>query len=77
MSDTPIRHLLGKDGRDPGCEGAFEVLDQYVEAKRRGADIEARFGDFITHVRNCAACREDTDGLLAALDDLEGPAPSK
>ena len=77
MTDTPLGHLLGNDGRDPGCEGAFEVLDQYVEALRRGGEVEARYADFVTHIRNCAACREDTEGLLAALGDLEGPPPSK
>ena len=70
MSDKRLEHLLGTDARDPGCDGAFEVLDQYVEAVRRGVDVEARHADFVTHLRNCAACREDTEGLLAALDDL-------
>jgi len=77
MNDTPLDRLLGSKGRDPGCEGAFEILDQYVEAVRRGADVEARYADFVTHIRNCAACREDTEGLLAALDDLEQPPPAK
>ena len=77
MTDQPLERLLGTAGRDPGCEGAFEVLDQYVEAMRRGADVERRYADFVTHIRNCAACREDTEGLLAALDDLEPPPPAK
>jgi len=54
MTDEPLKRLLGTPARDPGCEGAFEVLDQYVEA-----------------------CREDTEGLLAALDDLEPPPPAR
>lgn len=77
MTDRPINRLLGTSRRDPGCEGAFEVLDQYVEAIRRGADVETRYTDFVTHLRNCAACREDTEGLLAALDDLDPPPPAK
>ncbi len=75
MNITPSAHLLGDDGRDPGCEGAFEVLDQYVEARRQGTQGEARFADFVAHIRNCAACREDTESLLSTLDDLEGFAP--
>ncbi len=73
MKKQPLEHLLGGSGRDPGCDGAFEVLDQYVEAVRRGADVEVRYSDFVNHIRNCAACREDTEGLLAALDQLEPP----
>jgi hypothetical protein len=73
MTRPPIEHLLGTSDRDPGCEGAFEYLDQYVEAVRRGEDPTTRYADFVTHIRNCAACREDTEGLLAALDLLEQP----
>ncbi len=76
MNDQSLKHLLGTSDRDPGCEGAFEVLDQYVEAVRRGEDVQLRFADFVTHIRNCAACREDTEGLLAALDDLDAPPPA-
>lgn len=76
MSDRPLDKLLGTARPDPGCDGAFEVLDQYVEAVRRGApDLATRYADFVTHIRNCAACREDTEGLLAALDALEPPPP--
>ena len=73
MTRPPLEQLLGNGARDPGCEGAFEVLDQYVEAVRSGADVGLRYADFLTHIRNCAACREDTEGLLAALNDLEQP----
>jgi hypothetical protein len=76
MTRPPIEKLLGGADRDPGCEGAFEVLDQYVEAVRRGEDPRLRYADFVAHIRNCAACREDTEGLLAALDLLEQPPPS-
>jgi hypothetical protein len=71
LTDTPLSPWLGSDHPDPGCEGAFEVLDRYVEALRRGLDVERRYPGFVTHIRNCAACREDTEGLLAALDRLE------
>jgi hypothetical protein len=73
MSDTPLERLLGTDARDPGCDGAFEVLDQYVEAVRRGEDPRLRYAEFVTHIRHCAACREDAEGLLAAANDLEPP----
>lgn len=77
MTDRLIDRRLGTSRRDSGCEGAFEVLDQYVEAIRRGADVETRYTDVVTHLRNCPACREDTELLLAALDDLDPPPPAK
>lgn len=76
MTKRPLDGLIGSNDRDPGCEGAFEVLDQYVEAVRRGEETRLRYADFVTHIRNCAACREDTEGLLAALDLLEQPPPT-
>ncbi|MFN8650597.1 MAG: hypothetical protein U0133_16195 [Gemmatimonadales bacterium] len=77
MNRPPIEQLLGGDDRDPGCDGAFEVLDQYVEAVRRGEDPRVRYAEFLAHIRSCAACREDTEGLLAALDLLhQSPPPT-
>lgn len=76
MKRPPIEGLLGTGERDPGCDGAFEVLDQYVEAVRRGEDPRLRYAEFVAHIRNCAACREDTEGLLAALDLLDQPPPT-
>ena len=74
MSDDPLARLLGHARRDPGCEGAFAELDAYCDAVRRGEDAARRFPAFTAHVENCAACREDTEGLLAALAELEREA---
>ena len=62
-----LDHLLETDDRDPGCDGALEVIDGYCEAVRRGEDAAQRFPDYAIHMRYCAACREDTEGLLAAI----------
>lgn len=70
MSASPIDRLLGSDDRDPGCDAGLDVIDQYCEAIRRGEDAARRFPGFATHIHNCAACREDTEALLAALDGL-------
>jgi len=71
MTRDPLEHLLGLPGRDPGCEAAFEQFDRYCDAVRRGEDAAREFPEFVTHIANCAACREDTEGLLAALKQLE------
>jgi hypothetical protein len=73
MSGTPIERLLGYPGRDPGCDEGFAQLDQYCDAVRRGENVAERFAGLLIHIANCPACREDTEGMLAALDDLERP----
>jgi hypothetical protein len=66
-----LERLLGLPGRDPGCDIGFTQLDRYCDAVRRGEDVERQFPDLVRHIQNCPACREDTEGLLAALEELE------
>jgi hypothetical protein len=67
MKRELLERLLGPDLPDPGCEACFEVLDQYAESVLRGEDVESRFPEMIAHLTQCDACREDTEGFLAAL----------
>ncbi len=70
----PLRRWLGTGGTDPGCSAAFEVLDEYVDAVIRGDEgVAERFAELITHAGNCDACREDTEGLLAAIREVAPP----
>jgi len=71
MTDSKLENILGTSGRDPGCDAGLDVIDQYCEAILRGEPVAERYADFVTHLRNCVACREDTEGLLAALRELE------
>jgi hypothetical protein len=71
MTHDPLEPLLGRPDPDPGCMGAFEQLDRYCDAVLRGRDVAREFPDFVTHIRNCADCREDTEGLLAVIEQLE------
>jgi hypothetical protein len=70
---TPLQRLLGSSGPapDPGCDSAFDVLDQYVEAARRGPVPGIAFAEFVTHIGNCLGCREDTEGLALALEAMD------
>jgi len=72
MTESDLRKLLGSADPDPGCDGAGELMDEYCELVARGEPLPARLAAFLTHMANCTACREDTDGLLAAL---RGEAP--
>lgn len=71
MRHDGLERLLGRPGRDPGCDLGFSQLDRYCDALRRGEDVERQFPDLVRHIQNCPACREDTEGLLAALEGLE------
>ena len=67
MNHDLTDRLLGRGERDSGCEACFELLDAYAEALLRGADSGALFPGVVAHLAGCAACREDTEGLIAAL----------
>ena len=67
MTNFDLEKLLGAAGADPGCDAAGELMDAYCEAVANGGPIAERFDEFVRHMRNCAACREDMEGLLAIL----------
>lgn len=67
MNDDLRRRLLGSASRDPGCDVCFEVFDQFVEAAIRGDDVRRLFPEVVAHLEGCADCREDAEGLIAAL----------
>jgi hypothetical protein len=67
MSHEPLRRLLGNARRDLGCDAGFDVLDRYAEARLRGDDVAQSFPEIVAHLEDCPACREDVEGLLAAL----------
>jgi hypothetical protein len=67
MKAKLLERLVGTDSPDPGCEASFEILDQYAEAVLRGEDTASRFPGVVAHLKQCDACREDTEGYLIAL----------
>ena len=71
MTKSDLEKLLGSADRDPGCDAGLDVIDVYCEAVVRGAPIADRFTEFLTHLSNCTACREDTESLLAVLREQQ------
>ena len=68
MTDAHLLHeLLGRPSDDPGCAACFDVMDEAAEALAAGEDISRRFAHVAAHVRDCAACREDLEGLRTYL----------
>lgn len=70
MKEALQIRLMGSGSRDAGCEAGFEVLDQYAEAVVRGADVARLFPEVVAHLASCAACREDTEGLVSILRQM-------
>lgn len=75
MISGPSTPSLGIVAGDPGCDAVFEALDRYAEAVLRGDGVTPEFARVVLHLWNCIACREDTEGLLAALRLIEPLSP--
>jgi hypothetical protein len=73
MNDL-FNRLLGTEDTDPGCAAGFELMDQYVDAVLRGEDVTLKYAGVLAHLRNCPDCREDTEGLLIALQEVQPPS---
>ena len=69
MTESDLERLLGSADPDPGCDHSGELMDAYCELMARGEPLSDRFAEFLTHIANCTACREDTESLLAVLRD--------
>jgi hypothetical protein len=67
MSDEREREvlgrLLGSAGPDIGCDGCFELLDEYVELELAGVDPDERLPGMRGHFDGCPACREELELL--------------
>ena len=68
----PLTRLLGTAGQDSGCEEGMAVLAEYVELELAGRDAETLFPSLAAHLRNCPACAEDYEGLLALVRERQG-----
>jgi len=62
-----LARLLGAPGADAGCERGMSVIAEYVELEVDGRDADGRFPALAAHLRNCPACAEDYEGLVALV----------
>ena len=60
-----LSRLLGGAGADSGCDGGFAVLAEYVERELEGTNVRELLPAVAAHLRNCPACADDYEGLLA------------
>ena len=71
-----LDEVLRAEAGDAGCDAGVPIMDEYVELELRGEDPGARFPGTAIHLRACAGCRADHDGILEAarrFGDLEPP----
>ena len=68
----PRPRLLGNAGDDSGCDGALARLAEYVEGELTGRDMARILPAISEHLRNCPACAEDYQGLLALARERRG-----
>jgi hypothetical protein len=71
MGNSALDRFLTTDPRDAGCGETQELLHVYVELALSGEDPEERFPGITVHLRECHPCKEDFDGLVAAVLGLE------
>jgi predicted anti-sigma-YlaC factor YlaD len=68
----PLTRLLGTPGKDAGCEGALALLAEYVEGELEGRNVRELLPAVDEHLRNCPACAEDYEGLVALARERRG-----
>ncbi|MFI5612127.1 hypothetical protein [Amycolatopsis sp. NPDC051903] len=68
MSDlSRVLRFLDTDPQDSGCDEAMELLHVYAEVLARDEDAAHLYPRVAAHLRACGPCREDLQGLLAAI----------
>jgi hypothetical protein len=67
MTMNGIERFLKTDLQDAGCAQTIELLHVYVDATLDGDEPERRHPGVAAHLRACAPCAQDCDGLLAAV----------
>ena len=70
-----IGELLRADDRDAGCTPGEDILDAYVELELAGKDPARVYPGTAIHLRSCAGCRADHDGLLEAARRFSDVGP--
>jgi hypothetical protein len=64
---SALDRFLQTDPRDVGCAEAMQMLHVYADLVAAGEPAEQRYPGLAAHLRACGPCREDLDGLLAAI----------
>ena len=66
-----LDRFLRTDPADAGCQQAIATLHAYVELAAAGEQPDARYPGIGTHLRACAPCGDDYDGLLITVVETD------
>ena len=55
-----------------GCDGCYELLDQFAQAELDGIPIPESLKVVHDHLVQCKCCRDEYSALLTGLRELEG-----
>lgn len=73
MTEPPISEFVGRRGDDDlGCDACLRRLDVWAEAVSAGLDGDVAEPGVAAHLRSCADCSEDAEGLLALVSGRDG-----
>ncbi|MGC9521702.1 MAG: hypothetical protein ACP5HG_07450 [Anaerolineae bacterium] len=73
-----VQDILATQPQEIGCDTCFAKLDLYVEMVLTGKDAALAMPLVHAHLERCAACREEFEALLSAMQFFFEPsvAPS-
>jgi len=54
-----------------GCNGCFELMDQFAQAELEGRDVPEALEVVRVHLEQCKCCRDEYNALLTALREIE------
>ena len=54
-----------------GCNGCFELMDQFAQAELEGRDVPEALEIVRVHLEQCKCCRDEYNALLTALREIE------
>lgn len=63
-----VQDILATQPEEIGCDTCFAKLDLFVEMILAGKNAAAAMPLVHAHLQHCAACREEFEALLTALE---------
>ncbi|NEN07980.1 hypothetical protein G3T36_19150 [Diaminobutyricibacter tongyongensis] len=64
---SSLAAFLRTEPDDAGCDKTMSLMHVYVELILAGVDAARRYPAIAAHLKGCEGCRDDFEGLLAAL----------
>ncbi len=68
MTVQLLQSLTMTKEEEYSCDDVHEIIDQYVEMKRRGENVEELMPLVKHHLDMCRACFEEYEALMIALE---------